>query len=63
MAANPLINSCSSESLHLITELNFVDSSFHPLDLIQPVPDGSQEGAVGSRDTRANLRDETLERG
>lgn len=63
MATNPLINSCSSESLHLITELNFVDSSFHPLELIQPVPEGSQEGAVASRDTRANLRDEILERG
>lgn len=66
MATNPVINSCSGESLHLITELNLTDSSSYPLDLIQPVPDASQEAAVTSRDTRANqgsLRDENWELG
>lgn len=48
MATNPLINSCFSESLHLITELNFMDSHFQPPVLIQPMPGASQEVAVTS---------------
>lgn len=48
MAINPLINSCSNENLHLITELNFIDSSFYLLDLSQPVPKVPQEVAVTS---------------